>query len=62
MDNYGTHKHEKVRRFLVRHRRFKVHPAGLAQQETREDQALLLVFGEFSVPTRDAMNSLSFAK
>jgi transposase len=25
MDNYGTHKHEKVRRFLDRHRRFKVH-------------------------------------
>jgi hypothetical protein len=25
MDNYGTHKHEKVRRFLERHRRFKVH-------------------------------------
>ena len=31
------------------------HPAGLAQQETREDQALLLVFGEFSVPARDAV-------
>jgi hypothetical protein len=28
MDNYGTHKHKKVRRFLDRHRRFKVslHP------------------------------------
>ena len=25
MDNYGTHKHEMVRRFLDRHRRFKVH-------------------------------------
>src|SRR3984893_4680792 len=25
MDNYGTHKHETVRRFLDRHRRFKVH-------------------------------------
>jgi len=25
MDNYGTHKHEKVRHFLDRHRRFKVH-------------------------------------
>src|SRR6266404_4584303 len=25
MDNYGTHKHQKVRRFLERHRRFKVH-------------------------------------
>ncbi len=25
MDNYGTHKHEKVRRFLDRHRHFKVH-------------------------------------
>jgi transposase len=25
MDNYGTHKHEKVRRFLERHGRFKVH-------------------------------------
>src|ERR1700751_2143419 len=25
MDNYGTHKHEKVGRFLDRHRRFKVH-------------------------------------
>jgi hypothetical protein len=25
MDNYGTHQHEKVRRFLDRHPRFKVH-------------------------------------
>jgi hypothetical protein len=25
MDNYGTHKHEKVRHFLDRHRRFKIH-------------------------------------
>jgi len=31
------------------------YPAGLAQQETREDQALLLVIGEFPVPARDAV-------
>ena len=31
------------------------HPARLVQQETREDQALLLVIGEFPVPARDAV-------
>ena len=31
------------------------YPARLAQQEPREDQALLLVLGEFPVPTCDAI-------
>ena len=48
--------HALVRVVLQRMEGFVDHyPAGLAQQETREDQALLLVFGEFSVPARDAV-------
>jgi hypothetical protein len=31
------------------------HPARLLQQQTREDQALLLVTGKFLVPARDAV-------
>ena len=48
--------HALVHVVLQRVKGFVDHyPARLAQQEPREDQALLLVIGEFPVPPRDAI-------
>ena len=48
--------HALVRVVLQRMEGFVDHyPARLAQQEPREDQALLLVISEFPVPPRDAI-------
>ena len=38
LDNYGTHKHEKVQRWLKRHQRFHLHftPTGVPPREAKK--------------------------